>query len=66
MDELRMLVMAMPSPQAVIAALDHCQAVLDHCDPIVSDGAALDDAMEDCQQSIAAINQAILERFFEW
>ena len=65
-DELRTVVMALPSPQAVIAALDHSQTVLDHCDPIVSDGGALDDAMEDCQRSIAAINQAILERFVEW
>lgn len=64
-DELRTVVMALPSPQAVIVALDHCQTVLDNCDPIVSDGAALDDAMEDCQQSIAAINQAILDRFVE-
>jgi uncharacterized alpha-E superfamily protein len=66
LDELRSVVMALPSPQDVIEQLDQAQTVLDNCDPIVSDGVALDLAMEDCQRSIAAVHSAILTRFVEW
>ena len=66
LDQLRSVVMALPSPQAVLEQLDQAQTSLDNCDPIVSDGAALDEAMDGCQQSIEAVNQAILTRFVEW
>jgi uncharacterized alpha-E superfamily protein len=63
LDEIRSIVAALPSPQDVLAALDHVEQVLAACQPLVSDGHELDDAMDRLQVALASLDAAIWERY---
>ncbi len=63
LDEIRTVLVALPTAQTVLSALDDTQMVLAEADPIASDGHELDDAMERLQRSIAALDEAIRNRF---
>jgi uncharacterized alpha-E superfamily protein len=64
LDEIRTVMLTLPSPGAVVEALDHAERVLAEAHPIASDGHELDDAMDRVQMAIAELDQAISARFF--
>jgi uncharacterized alpha-E superfamily protein len=63
LDEIRSIVLTLPSPPDVLATLDHAEAVLAAARPIASDGHALDDAMDQVQSAITRLDQAIHARW---
>jgi uncharacterized alpha-E superfamily protein len=63
LDEIRSIVLTLPSPQDVLAALDDAEAVLVAAQPIASDGHALDDAMDHVQLAITRLDSAIDARW---
>ena len=63
LDEIRSIVVTLPSPQDVLATLDDAEAVLAAARPIASDGHALDDAMDQVQSAITRLDQAIDARW---
>jgi len=63
LDEIRSIVSALPSPQDVLDCLDRTEQVLAACQPLVSDGHELDDAMDRLQNAIAVLDNAIWERY---
>jgi uncharacterized alpha-E superfamily protein len=63
LDEIRSIVLTLPSPQDVLATLDDAEAVLAAAKPIASDGHALDDAMDQVQSAITRLDQAIDARW---
>ena len=63
LDDIRAVLVALPQPQRVIAALDDAEAVLGRARPVASDGHQLDDVMDDVQLAFAALDRAILDRF---
>ncbi len=63
LDEIRSIVSALPSPQDVLGCLDRTEQVLAACQPLVSDGHELDDAMDRLQNAIAVLDNAIWERY---
>jgi uncharacterized alpha-E superfamily protein len=64
LDEIRTVMLTLPSPGAVVEALDHAERVLAEAHPIASDGHELDDAMDRVQTAIAELDQAVSARFF--
>lgn len=62
-DGLRDVLVGLPSPEPVVAALDEAEGVLAGSRPIVSDGVALDAAMDRVQLAIAAIDRAVRARY---
>jgi uncharacterized alpha-E superfamily protein len=63
LDEIRSIVLTLPSPQDVLAALDAAERVLADARPIASDGHALDDAMDRVQLAITGLDRAIHDRW---
>jgi uncharacterized alpha-E superfamily protein len=63
LDEIRSVVVALPTPQEVLAVLDATEAVLGDARPIASDGHALDDAMERVQSAIDELDRTIHARY---
>jgi uncharacterized alpha-E superfamily protein len=63
LDEVRSALVALPSPQDVLAVLDETQEALDAAQPLASDGHALDDAMDLLQLAIADLDHAVHARF---
>ncbi len=63
LDEIRGVVAALPSPADVIAVLETTDAIVAGCRPIASDGVELDAAMDRLQAGIAALDQAIHDRY---
>ena len=63
LDEIRSIVLTLPSPQEVLASLDEAEAVLAAAQPIASDGHALDDAMDHVQLAITRLDRAIDARW---
>lgn len=63
LDEIRSTVSALPAPHDVLDCLDRTEQVLAACQPLVSDGHELDDAMDRLQNAIATLDAAIWERY---
>ena len=63
LDEIRSIVLTLPSPQDVVATLDDAEAVLSAARPIASDGHELDDAMDQVQLAITRLDSAIHARW---
>jgi uncharacterized alpha-E superfamily protein len=63
LDEIRSVVERLPRPDAVIAALDHAEAVLAAADPGNSDAERLDHSMDQVQVAIAELSQAVHETY---
>jgi uncharacterized alpha-E superfamily protein len=59
LDEMRLVVLTLPKPDPVVAALDRAETVLGGARPLASDGHALDDAMDEVQLAIAELDLAI-------
>ena len=53
----------LPRPDDVITVLDQTTATLMACAAHADDGARLDDAMDEVQHAIGALDQAIARRF---
>ncbi|HRE01793.1 MAG TPA: alpha-E domain-containing protein [Ilumatobacteraceae bacterium] len=64
LDEIRSVLVALPTPHDVITALDGAQKVLLDAQPMATDGHELDDAMDRVQIAIAGLDAAIAARFF--
>jgi hypothetical protein len=65
LDEIRSVMLTLPTPGSVLEALDHAERVLAEAHPIASDGHELDDAMDRVQLAIADLDHAIGARFFQ-
>lgn len=63
LDEIRSIVVTLPAPKDVLAALDRAEAVASDAHPIASDGHALDDAMDLVQLAIVELDRAIHARW---
>jgi uncharacterized alpha-E superfamily protein len=63
LDEIRSVLLALPTPHDVLAVLDEAEQVLADARPIASDGHELDDAMERVQLAIVRLDQAISTRY---
>jgi uncharacterized alpha-E superfamily protein len=63
LDEMRSVLLALPTPHDVLSVLDEAEAVLAEARPIVSDGHELDDAMDRVQIALMRLNQGIHERY---
>jgi uncharacterized alpha-E superfamily protein len=63
LDEIRSIVLTLPGPQDVLAALDEAERVLTAARPAASDGHELDDAMDRVQIAIAGLDGAIHARW---
>ncbi len=63
LDEIRSIVLTLPSPQDVLATLDDAEAVLAAAHPIASDGHELDDAMDHVQLAITRLDESIHARW---
>lgn len=61
-DEIRSVLLGLPSPQDVLAQLDRTEAVLAAADPTAA-GAPLDAAMDRVQLAIAALDRSIHDRY---
>lgn len=63
LDELRSVLLALPSPQAVLTVLDATEAALGDADPGATGGVELDRAMDRLQIAIAELGRAIHLRY---
>ena len=63
LDEVRTVLVALPTPNDVLAVLDEAEAVLAAARPIASDGHELDDAMERVQTAMTRLDEAIHARY---
>jgi uncharacterized alpha-E superfamily protein len=63
LDEIRSLLVSLPTPHDVLSVLDEAEAVLADARPIASDGHELDDAMDRVQTAVTRLDQAIHARF---
>jgi uncharacterized alpha-E superfamily protein len=63
LDEIRMLLSALPEPEQVLARLDTVQQVLASCDLVTDDGVALDAAMDRVQGAVADLGSAVQRRY---
>jgi len=63
LDEIRAVLVSLPTPHDVLTALDHAEQVLAEAHPLASDGHELDDAMDRVQLAIAELDRAIIARF---
>jgi uncharacterized alpha-E superfamily protein len=63
LDEVRSVLVSLPTPQDVLAVLDEAEAVLAEARPIASDGHELDDAMERVQAAMGRLDAAIHTRY---
>jgi uncharacterized alpha-E superfamily protein len=63
LDEMRTFVNRLPPGKDVVAALDAAESVLAGSEPVVNDGALLDDAMERVQVAIADLDRTIHHRY---
>ena len=63
LDAMRVVLTNLPNPDAVISVLDQTTATLMACEAHASDGARLDDAMDEVQHAIAELDRAIAKRF---
>ena len=63
LDEIRAVLLALPSPDPVLAALDDAEATLAKIDLDGAEAERLDSAMDRVQQSIAQIDGAIHDRY---
>jgi uncharacterized alpha-E superfamily protein len=61
--EIRLAIGELPGPVGCLDAVDHVAAVLHRSTDASSDGAALDEAMDALQVSIAELNERITERY---
>lgn len=59
-------VLALPSPGDVLNAVGEVLAALDECDPEARDGWAIDADMDRLQLALAALDRAIISRYFTW
>lgn len=64
--EMRSSILRLPSNDGVLQALEAADLVLHDCRPAADDGAALDQAMERVQDAIAALNDAINDRYLQF
>ncbi len=62
-DELRTVLVALPTPHEVLAVLDEAEDVLAAARPIASDGHELDDAMDRVQAAMTRVDEAIHQRY---
>ena len=63
LDEVRTLLVALPTPHDVLAVLDEAEEVLAAARPIASDGHELDDAMDRVQAAMTRVDEAIHARY---
>jgi uncharacterized alpha-E superfamily protein len=63
LDEVRAVLVALPTPHDVLAVLDEAEAVLADARPIASDGHELDDAMDRVQFALMRLDGAIHVRY---
>jgi uncharacterized alpha-E superfamily protein len=63
LDEIRSLLVSLPTPHDVLTVLDDAEAVLAEARPIASDGHELDDAMDRVQTAVARLDLAIHTRY---
>ena len=63
LDEIRSLLVSLPTPHDVLAVLDDAEHVVAEARPIASDGHELDDAMDRVQHAITRLDQAIHVRY---
>jgi uncharacterized alpha-E superfamily protein len=63
LDEVRSLLLALPTPHDVLTVLDEAEAVLAEARPLASDGQELDDAMDRVQLAVARLDEAIHARY---
>jgi uncharacterized alpha-E superfamily protein len=63
LDEVRSVLVSLPTPHDVLAVLDDAAAVVAEARPIASDGHALDDAMDRVQLAMVRLDQAIHARY---
>ena len=61
--EIRRALAELPDPGGPLDAVDHVEAVLRDSTAASTDGAALDEAMDDLQVAIAQLDQRITERY---
>jgi uncharacterized alpha-E superfamily protein len=63
LDEIRSLLVSLPTPHDVLTVLDDAEQVVAEARPIASDGHELDDAMDRVQHAITRLDQAIHDRY---
>ncbi len=63
LDEIRSLLVSLPTPHDVLTVLDDAEQVVAEARPIASDGHELDDAMDRVQHAITRLDQAIHARY---
>ncbi len=63
LDEIRSVLVEMPTPNDVIAVLDETEAALANSDPDVTAGPELDRAMDRVQNAISTLDRAIHDRY---
>ena len=63
LDEIRSILLALPTPNDVLEVLDEAEMVVAEAHPIASDGHELDDAMERVQLAMVRLDAAIHARF---
>ena len=63
LDEVRTVLVALPTPHDVLAVLDEAEEVLAAARPIASDGHELDDAMDRVQAAMTRVDEAIHQRY---
>jgi uncharacterized alpha-E superfamily protein len=63
LEEIRALLLRLPSPDGVIAVLDDAEAAVSASDPDASKGHELDRAMDRVQNAVAALDRAIHGRY---
>lgn len=63
LDEIRSLLVSLPTPHDVLTVLDEAETVLAEARPVTSDGHELDDAMDRVQVALARLDEAIHTRY---
>jgi len=63
LDGLRTEISCLPDPDSVLAALDAAERVLVSCDPAADDGPGLERAMDELQDALGAIGDAVTRRY---
>ena len=63
LDEMRTVLVALPTPHDVLAVLDEAEEELAEARPIASDGHELDDAMDRVQVAMTRLDEAIHARY---
>jgi uncharacterized alpha-E superfamily protein len=63
LDDMRGVLLGLPTPQDVLAVLDRTESALARSDPDVTAGTELDRAMERVQTAIAELDRAIHDRY---